>query len=416
MTRLAIHGGTPQRSTPLDPSLLRPLRFDSREKEALLRVVDSGAMCRTFGSEASSLETEAARYFGMPYAVACSSGTAALHTALAAAGVGWQDEVITSPITDQGTVIAIVAQGARPVFADVDEDTFNMSADSIARAITPRTRAILPVHLAGLATEIEEILAPAEKNGIPVIEDCAQSWLASHRGRYAGTFGSVGCFSLNGYKHIECGDGGLCLTRDPELERRMRLFTDKSYDRVGGPRDPRFFGMNYRMTELQAAVARVQLTKLEGIISRRREIAGRLIRELADVPGLLLPVEPEGSVHSWWYFVLRADRSRLDVSTAELTGALAAEGLPAWTGYAGGKPVYLYGCFQAGAESFYRLPPLDPRGNALKELYHKGLCPTAEKLLGEMIILSVNEFYSDRDVEDLSAGIRKVFTWYSSRA
>ncbi len=414
MEKLALHGGAPVCAVPLDPNRLRPLRFDQREKEALLRVVDSGVLCRSFGSEALTLEKEFAQYFGLPHATACSSGTAAIHTALAGVGVGWRDEVITSPITDQGSIIPIIAQGALPVFADVDPETFNMNPDTIARAITPRTKAILLVHLAGLASGLDEIRALARSRGVALVEDCAQSWLAGYKGALAGTFGEVGCFSYNGYKHIECGDGGVCVTGDPEVARRMRLFVDKCYDRTGGARNPQFFGMNYRMTELQAAVARVQLTKLERIIMRRRQIADSLLSGLRDVPGLRLPVVPAGCEHSWWYFVLRAERGTVRASTSELAAALAAEGLPAWTGYCGGRPVYLYGCFQDSAGSPFALPPLDPQGRALKDLYPAGLCPVAEHLLDEMIILSMNEFYQEADLNDLLAGVRKVFTWYAA--
>ncbi|MCE5271106.1 DegT/DnrJ/EryC1/StrS family aminotransferase [bacterium] len=414
MEKLALHGGDPVRAVPLDPNRLRPLRFDQREKEALLRVVDSGVLCRSFGSEALALEKEFARYFGLPHATACSSGTAAIHTALAGVGVGWRDEVITSPITDQGSIIPIIAQGALPVFADVDPETFNMSPEAVARVVTPRTKAILLVHLAGLASGLDEIKALARSRGIALVEDCAQSWLAGYKGALAGTFGAVGCFSYNGYKHIECGDGGVCVTSDPEVARRMRLFVDKCYDRTGGARNPQFFGMNYRMTEIQAAVARVQLTKLERIIARRRQIADTLLSGLRGVPGLRLPVAPEGCDHSWWYFVLRAERGVVRASASELAAALAAEGLPAWTGYCGGRPVYLYECFQDSAVSPFALPPLDPQGRELKELYPAGLCPVAENLLDEMIILSMNEFYQEKDVADILAGVRKVFSWYAA--
>jgi len=331
MEKLAIHGGKPACVPAIDPTALRKLRFGSEEKEAVLRVVDSGAMCRAFGTQAGTFESEFARYFNTGYAVAASSGTAAIHTALAAVGVGWQDEVITSPITDMGSIIAIVAQGALPVFADVDPCTYNMSPEAVEKVITDRTKAILPVHLAGLSCDMEGICALAEKRNLAVVEDCAQSWRARHKGRFVGTFGQVGCFSLNGYKHISTGDGGMVITRDKELARRMKLFVDKAYDRVTGERNPEFFGMNYRMTELQAAVGRVQLKKLESIIQRRQKIAGKLLAALEDTTGLILPVEPEGYSHSWWYFVIRADRDLVHASSEQITETLAAEGVPAWT-------------------------------------------------------------------------------------
>ncbi|HUU27290.1 MAG TPA: DegT/DnrJ/EryC1/StrS family aminotransferase [archaeon] len=416
MRKLALHGGEPVCAQRIDPTRHRPLRFDNAEKDALLRVVHSGALCRTFGTEADLFELETARFFDSPYAVAASSGTAAIHTALAAVGTGWQDEVITSPITDIGSIIGIVAQGARPVFADLDHRTYNMTPESVGMALTGRTKAILVVHLAGLSCEIEAICELARGHGASVVEDCAQSWLARYKGRPVGTFGQVGCFSLNGYKHISTGDGGVAITADSELARRMRLFVDKAYDRQKEVRNPEVFAMNYRMTELQAAVGREQLKKLGSIIGRRREIARRLLVTLADVPGLLLPVEPEGFSHSWWYFVIRADRERVRSSTAEITRALAAEGLPAWTGYCGGQPVYLYDCFTDRSKAFFKLPPLAPGTNDFPSgLYPRGLCPVAERVVGEMIIISMSEFYAEQEVENIAGGIRKVFTWYASQ-
>ena len=414
MKKLAIHGGKAACVPAIDPAGLRRLRFGSEEKEALQRVVDSGAMCRAFGTEAGTFENEFARYFNTGHAVAASSGTAAIHTALAAVGVGWQDEVITSPITDMGSIIAIVSQGARPVFADVDPHTYNMSPETVEKAVNARTKAILAVHLSGLSCDMGALCELAEKHGLSLVEDCAQSWLAQYKGRFVGTLAHVGCFSLNGYKHISTGDGGMAISRDEELARRMRLFVDKAYDRVKGLRNPEFFGMNYRMTELQAAVGRVQLKKLAGIIGQRKKIAGKLLAGLESAPGLVLPVEPEGYSHSWWYFVIRADREVVSAGTEKITEALAAEGIPAWTGYCGGRPVYLYDCFHDSSKAFFRLPPLaSSQEQSLSKFYPEGLCPVAERMLEEMIIVSISEFYSEEDAEGIAEGIRKVFTYFS---
>lgn len=416
MEKLALHGGKPVCAEKIDLARKRPLRFGEEEKQALLRVVDSGAMCRTFGTEADTYEKESAAYFGVPYAVASSSGSAAIHTALAAAGVGWQDEVVTSPITDMGSIIGIIKQGALPVFADVDERTYNMTPAALGKVMNKKTKAILVVHLAGLSCDMDPVLELARGHGVPVVEDCAQSWLAEYKGKRVGTLGEIGVFSTNGYKHIETGDGGMAVTKDRELARRMRLFTDKAYDRQGNARNPEFFAMNYRITELQAAVGREQLKKLAWIIDRREAIAGKLLQSLTNIPGLILPLEPEGYRHSWWYFTIRQDNKSIRVSTAEITEALAAEGLPAWTGYCGGKPVYLYDCFQDKTRAFFRLPPLVPDMDSFPtELYPQGLCPVAERMLEEMIIVSMSEFYTEYEVEALAEGIRKVFTWYAGQ-
>ena len=410
MSDLAINGGLPSCDPPINPNAYRASRFDNCERNALERVLESGALCRTFGSEATALEKEMCAYFSKAYAVACSSGTASIHTALAVAGVKPGSEVITSPITDMGTLVGIVAQGALPVFADLEPDTFNMRQDLVLSLINERTAAVLPVHLAGLACEMDEILSTCAERGIPVIEDCAQSWLARDGKALVGTRGTIGCYSLNGYKHISCGDGGITLTADPELARRMRLFVDKAYDREGGGRNPEFFAMNYRITELQAAVAREQLKKLSSIVSRRRQIAATLLESLKETPGVLLPSVPAGFSHSWWYLVLRRHPDEIEISADEVAEALAAEGIPAWTGYAGGRPVYLYDCFAPGAAN----RPGTPAAYIDNcKSYRKGLCPVAEELVREMIIISMSEFYTSGQVESMARGIDKVFRYYS---
>ncbi len=413
MDKLAINGGAPFLDSPVDPTALRAMRFGQEEQDALARVVNSGVMCRTFGCEAEIYERETAEYFGTAHAVATSSGTASIHTALAAVGVGWHDEVIASPITDMGSIIGIIAQGALPVFADIDPVTFNMDPAAVEQAITSRTKAILAVHLAGSCAGIEELCQIAKRHGVIVVEDVAQSWLAESGGRFAGTFGAVGCFSTNGYKHIYTGEGGVAVTEDPELARRMKLFMDKAYNRTGGSRNPEVFAMNYRITELQAAVGRVQMGKLADIVVRRRQIANRILSALNGVPGLKLPVNPEGCDHSWWYIILRADREVTAAKAPRLAEALDAEGVPAWTGYCGGRPVYLYDCFQHPERSFFPLPPLGAAGS-IRELYPAGLCPVAERQLGEMIILPVCEHYSDKQVDGLIGAIGKVCRWYAA--
>ncbi len=413
MEKLALHGGEPFLKSPVDPLSLRPLRFGQQEKDALARIVDSGVMCRTFGTETELYERDVAEYFGTAHAVATSSGTASIHTALAAVGVGWRDEVITSPITDLGSIIGIIAQGALPVFADIDPVTFNMAPKAVEKAITSRTKAILAVHLAGSCAGIEETCRIAKQRGITVVEDVAQSWLAESSGQFAGTFGAVGCFSTNGYKHISTGDGGVAVTEDPELTRRMKLFMDKAYDRTGDSRNPEVFAMNYRITELQAAVGRVQMGKLADIVVGRRKIADKMLAALDGLPGLTLPVNPKGCDHSWWYLILRPDNRTTSVKAPQLALALAAEGVPAWTGYAGGRPVYLYDCFQHPERSFFPLPPL-AGALSIDELYPAGLCPVAEQQLDEMIILSMSEHYSDEQVDGMIGAIAKVCRWYAA--
>jgi len=200
-------------------------------------VLDCGHLCRVFGDRAKAFERQVAEYFGVAAAGAVSSGTAALHCALAALGIGPGDEIITSPITDMGSVIPIVMRNAVPVFADVDPHTYNITAASIEKVITERTRAIIVVHLAGQCCVMQPIMDLAAERGIHVIEDCAQSYPSTCDGRTASTIGDVGCFSLNDFKHITCGDGGFLISNDKDLIGRAALFADKGYPRTGPVRN-----------------------------------------------------------------------------------------------------------------------------------------------------------------------------------
>jgi len=370
----------------------------AEEIEAVTRVLQSGMLSSVWGTEVRALEREMAEYYGVPHAVACSSGTAALHLAVAAVAPDPGDEIITSPISDFGTVAPILAQNAVPVFADVDPYTGNLDPAAVVATIGPRTRAILGVHLFGAAAELHEV---AQAHGIPLIEDCAQSWLTRYRdGRLAGTAGTIGCFSLQQWKHITCGDGGLVITADPALARRMRLFADKGWPRDGARRHESF-GLNYRMTELAGAVARAQFAKLPGVLADRRRAARRLVAALADLPGIRLPTDVDS--HAWWLFPIVLDPPLSNRAVAE---QLAAAGVPARAGYLE-QPLH---CAPALTEtpvygtSRYPLtvPPADrpPR-------YGPGAFPVAERLLTEtLLVIDWNERYTDDHVDDIARAVR----------
>ncbi|WP_419993159.1 DegT/DnrJ/EryC1/StrS family aminotransferase [Streptomyces boninensis] len=374
----------PVRDTPL-PTVLDPggRTIGAEERAAVLRVLDSGVLCSTFGGEGRALEDEMARLYGRAAAVACSSGTAALHLAVAAARIGPGDEVITTPISDFGTVGPVLAQGGRVVFADVRPEDGNLDPDAVEAAITPRTRAIIAVHLFGGAADTQRLRRICDAHDLLLIEDCAQAWLGEHtggdgHGRLLGTTGHIACFSLQQYKHITAGDGGLAITDDPELARRMRLFADKGWDRTEGRihREP---GLNYRITELAAAVARAQLGKVAEVVRARRERADQLATALDGLPGVGLP--PRRSGHAWWLFPLLVD------DNARWAKGLAAEGIPAMPGYLE-RPLYANPVF-AG--------------------YPAGLCPQAERLIDRTLLaLPWNEAYSPADVADIAEAIRRV--------
>jgi len=268
--------------------------------EALGRVLESGQY--VLGDEVAAFEREFAAYCGARHAIAVSSGTSALHLALLAAGVGPDDEVITVPMTFVATVAAIDYIGARAVLVDVDPVTYTMDAAQLEAAITPRTRAIVPVHLYGLPADMTAVLAVAARHGVPVVEDAAQAHGAEHRGRRAGSMGVAGCFSFYPGKNLGAyGEGGLVTTNDDALAAQVRILRDwgqtERYHH-------RFKGFNYRMDGFQGAVLRVKLRRLEAWTEARRRHAAAYRERLEDA-ALTLPVEPEGSRHVYHVFAVR---------------------------------------------------------------------------------------------------------------
>ena len=399
--KLASHGGPRVRETPLVPEEHLQARFGEEEKRALAEVIDSGHLCRVFGQRARQFERQAAEYFGVAHAVAVTSGTAAIHCALAAIGVGHGDEVITSPITDMGSVIPILTLNAIPVFADVDPKTFNITAEAVEKSITDRTKAIIPVHLAGQSCVMEPIISLAKERGLHVVEDCAQSYLSTCDGRQVGTIGDAGCFSLNDFKHITCGDGGFLISDDEELISRAALFADKGYPRTGPVRNSLILGMNYRITELQAAVAGVQLRKLASIVQRRRQFANTLNGLLSRIEGVQVPHIADGIEHSYWFYAFTVDSGRLGATAAAIAKEVTAEGVPVTFPYLG-MPVYLFDSIKrtlvCGSEVSF----------------HRGLCPNAEMVLEEMMVLPCNECMSERDARDIADAIGKVCGYHLS--
>ncbi|MFI0403577.1 MAG: DegT/DnrJ/EryC1/StrS family aminotransferase [Cyanobium sp.] len=282
-------------------SLAEQLRqLGDRLDEAVLQVLRSGQYIG--GSTISIFETAFAECCGVPHAIGCNSGTDALILALRGLGIGPGDEVITTSFSFFATAEAISAVRATPVFVDVQEGSYLMDPDRIEAAITPTTRALLPVHLFGRPVDMEQINAIARSHGLLVIEDCAQATGASWAGKPVGSWGDAGCFSFFPTKNLgAAGDGGAVVCRDPELAARVRELAVH-----GMPR--RYLhtnlGYNSRLDALQAAVLQVKLPHLAGWVERRRAIAARYLRELADVPGMALP-EPGPRGHSWNQFVVR---------------------------------------------------------------------------------------------------------------
>lgn len=406
---LAIDGGPPVKATPFGTGR----RFGPEEAEQLREALEQGTLFHRFGSKVRTFLERFGALHGVEHAVATSSGTAAIHVALAAAGVTIGDEVITSPITDQGTVIGILYQGAVPVFADVDPYTYGMDPASLRERVTPRTKAIVVVHLAGNPCDMDGIMRVAREHDLKVIEDCAQSYLARSRGRLVGTIGDYGCFSTNDFKHISTGDGGIVLVNaGEEAWRRATAFTDKNYGRSdhGVDRAVRLLAPNYRMTELQGAVGIAQVGKLERICAIRHRHGERLRKRLQDVPGIQPHEVRDDDRCSYWFTMFRVDEGALGVSRDRFAAALAAEGIPCRAGYVD-EPLYLQPMFRerrAFAGSHF---PFDLTGAR----YEEGLCPTAEAVVATGVHVSMSEFYGDDDVGAIATAVEKVAHHYRTR-
>ncbi|MDH5687830.1 MAG: DegT/DnrJ/EryC1/StrS family aminotransferase [Candidatus Bathyarchaeota archaeon] len=413
--KIAIEGGSVVRTKPFVNPDFQKRRFDEGEKEALLRVIDSGNLCRTFAGregEVEKFEREFAVYYGMGFAVASTSGTAAIHVALGAIGVGPGDEVITPPMTDMGSIIPILLQNAIPIFTDIDPRTFNLDPEDVERKITDRTKAIIAVHLAGNPCDMDSIMDIAERYGLKLIEDVAQSFSAGYHGRMVGTMGDMGCFSLNQYKHITCGDGGMTVTNDTELARRAKLFADKGYVRDGLGEMCEFLCMNYRMTELQAAVGRVQLGKLGEIVAARRRLGNLLSDSIRDVDGLIPPYVAENTRHSYYTYLLMIDEEILGVSAEKFAEAVSAEGVPASLGL---RNVMSYPVLRERKTYGDTSCPFDCPRYRKNVDYKEYRLPNAERITQKTVSIPIKECLTEADIGDVAKALKKVSDYYETR-
>lgn len=298
------------------------------EELTLLReVIESGTLNCTRGTQVKAFERAFAAALGVQHARAVTSGTAAIHTAIAAIDPEPGDEVITTPITDMGAIAPILYQQAIPIFADVDPVTLNVTPQTVAARITARTRAIIATHLFGNPCDVAGIRAVADAHGIPVIEDAAQAFLATQHDRPVGTIGAIGAFSLQQGKHMTTGEGGIVVTDDPGHARWMTLFSDKAWGYGDPEPDHYFLALNYRMTDLQGAVACAQLGKLAGVVARRQRRAAQLTSQLAAVPGLTLPAPLPGATHVYWKYPLIVDPAVVPGGADALGARLKARGI-----------------------------------------------------------------------------------------
>jgi dTDP-4-amino-4,6-dideoxygalactose transaminase len=393
---LAIHGGEPVR-TKLFPSYRV---IGEEEKAAVNRVLESGILSRFLGCwhddfyggpEIQTLEREWADYFNVKHAIAVNSCTSGLYCAVGATGIEPGDEVIVSPYTMVASATAAVIYHAIPVFADIEEDCFCLEPGSVEACITPRTRAIIAVDLFGQPYDAERINAIAKRHHLTVIEDAAQAPGAKYGDRYAGTLGDIGVFSLNYHKHVHCGEGGIVVTDDDELADRVRLIRNHAEAVVGEKgvgNLANMVGFNFRMTEVEAAIARCQLKKLAGVVEQRKVNCHYLSERLGEIPSIVPPLVRQGCTHVYYVHALKfleevagVSRDRfIEAVRAELapTELREREGVILSCGYV--KPIYLEPMYQKRIAFGSRGYPFTaPYYNGTVK-YDKGICPVVERI------------------------------------
>ena len=372
----------------------------------LTEVIRRGTLTSTKGEFVRALEQKFEEMLGVKHAYACASGSAAVHLAVAAINPEPGDEIVTTAITDMGALTPLLYQGAIPVFADVEPETYNVSARTIAPALSERTRAIIVTHLFGNPCDMTEIMDLARERNIPVIEDCAQAFLATHKGQTVGSIGAIGCFSLQQGKHITTGEGGIVTTNDDALARRMYLFINKAWGYGDANPDHYFIALNYRMTELQGAVALAQLDKLEYSVESRAAQAARLTRMIQNLPGIETPQINEGNVHTFWKYCLRVDPERIADGAQGMARLLKEKGIASAPRYIQ-KPAFMCEVFQKQrtfGES--RWPFTLARAEAVD--YSRERFGGTFEALEKVLVLPWNERYTEEHVDYIADAITSV--------
>jgi len=407
---LAINGGKPVREKPFPARIM----FDKEEKEAVMKLMEKGSQEATasvldrYGetpTEVDLYEKDFAAYFGVKFATAVSSGTAAIHSALGSLMLEPGDEVITSPITDPGTIAPILFQNCIPVFADVNYETLNIDPRSIEERITERTKVIIPVHLAGQPVDMDPIMDIAKKYNLIVIEDCAQAHGAKYKGKYAGTIGDIGCFSLMSGKHMTSGgQGGMVITNNEELYWNAKRFADRGKPFNCAEEGNLFLGLNYRMTQLEAVIGRIQLKKLAVIRERRQRIVNLLREGMKDFLAIKMWRFIEDVEVNPWFCFLHYDKEKVKVDKETFAKALQAEGIPVGAHYV--KPMYQYPWLRD--KKSYGKSRCPWKCSWGRDIDYKDSCPLAEKSLNDHMTLYIHECWTEEEVGDTLKAIRKV--------
>lgn len=349
--------------------------------DAVVAALQRGEVSGTFGQALSQFEQELSAYVGCRYGVAVSSGTTALHLAVAATGIGPGDEVLVSACTNIATALAVVHNGAIPIPVDSEPVTWNLNLDLLESLITPKTRAIIPVHLYGHPVDMDALMQIARRHGLIVIEDCAESLGATVRGRQTGSLGDMACFSFYANKVITTGEGGMVTTNDEALADRLRLLRNLAFTR------PRFrhelAGFNFRMTGYQAAMGLSQLRRIEDILAEKRRVAKTYTRCLRDVPGIQLPSELNWAHNVYWMYALVV-QSESPLTRDQLMARLAEGGIDTRTFFC---PMNQQPCLQS------------------RPGYRQISCPIADRLWETGLYLPSSYTLSDEAIEDITTCI-----------
>ncbi len=395
MEELAIFGGTPVREKPI---YYGRQCIGQDDIDAVAEVLRSDLI--TCGPKVRELEEQLCKVTGAKYAVVVANGTAALHLAALAAGFGEGDEVIVSSITFAASANCVLYCGAKPVFADIRPDTYNIDPKSIEKLITPRTKGIVAVDFTGQSVEHDAIREICEKHNLILIEDAAHAIGTKYKGRPVGSIADMTCFSFHPVKTVTAGEGGAITTDDEGLYRRlMRVRTHgitRDPEEMVHPTDAIWYneqvelGYNYRMTDFQAALLLSQLRKLPGFSARRKEIAERYDRVFSRMPELFVQREIPDSDTTRHLYILRLVPEKLSCSRRQFFDALYAENTRPQVHY---LPVYRH--------SYYE-----------KLGYEKGLCPNAEKFYEEVMSIPFYASLTDEDVEDVIRAVKKVVAYY----
>ena len=378
------------------------------EEQALIETLRSGKWYRGNGEQTRKFEDAYRKLTGARHCLATANGTSALYVSLNALGIEPGDEVIVPPYTFIATINVVLRQHALPVFVDTNINTFQIDANKIEAAISPRTKAIMPVHLGGSACDLDTILSVSRKHGIPVIEDACQAHLAEWRDRKVGTYGKAGCFSFQASKNLNSGEGGAILTDDEELYERCYTFHNNGsgLKATGGNFAYSGTGDNRRMVEMEAALLLQQMTRLEEQSKRRTGNALYLTSLLKEIPGIVPAQMHDGCTRNAYHlYMLRYRRAEFGgLPRATFLKALAAEGIPASRGYSPlNKEPFLKAALES--RSYQKLFPED----ALKNWHARNECPANNQLCDEAVWFTQNMFLGRKsDMDQIADAMRKI--------